>query len=300
MDWLNYHHFLYFWLVVREGGLVPASKALRLAHPTLSRQIRQLEERLGEPLFDRSRRRLELTELGKVAYRYADEIFNLGQEFLDVVAGRPVGRPVQLVVGVTDVMPKLVVRRLIAPALQLPEPIRLVCHEDRHDRVVAELALHNLDVVLADAPLPPASNIRAYSHLLGECGVTFFGTPALAKRHGAGFPASLDGAPLLVPTQGSALRRSLEQWLDAQNVRPDFVAEFDDSALMKVFGDEGLGLFCAPTVIERAVTKQHGARVVGRTDQVVERFYAISVERRIKNPAVAAICDSARDELFPG
>ncbi|MBW2525714.1 MAG: transcriptional activator NhaR [Deltaproteobacteria bacterium] len=295
MEWLNYHHFLYFWVVAREGGLLPASKVLRLAHPTISGQIKQLEESLGEQLFDRSRRKLELTEMGKVAYRYADEIFRLGQEFLDVVRDRPTGRPLRLVVGVTDVMPKLVVRWLLTPVLDAAEPVQLVCREDRHDRLLADLALHQLDVVLADAPIPPGSNIRAFNHLLGESGVTFFAADELARRYRKGFPTSLDGAPFLLPTEDNSFRRGLEQWFDAKQIRPEAVAEFEDSALLKVFGQDGFGVFGAPTIVADAIGKKYGVRVVGRTDEITERFYAISAERRIKHPAVAAICDSARD-----
>ncbi|MEZ5318065.1 MAG: transcriptional activator NhaR [Vicinamibacterales bacterium] len=298
MDWLNYHHLYYFWTVVREGGLVPASRVLRLAHPTISAQLRQLEASLGEPLFDRSRRRLELTETGRTVFGYADEIFAVGRELMDVVRHRPTGRPLRLAVGVTDVMPKLVVRELLQPAFRLGQDVVVSCREDRHDRVLAALALHELDVVLADAPVPPGSAIRAFNHLLGECGVTFFAGRALAPRLRRGFPGCLDGAPFLVPTGSSALRRSLDQWLAEQRLRPAIVAEFDDSALLGVFGQDGLGVFCAPTVLEGAVRRQHDARVLGRTDAIVERFYAISGERRLTHPAVAAISQAARDGLF--
>lgn len=295
MEWLNYHHFLYFWLVAREGGLLPASRVLRLAHPTISGQIKQLENALGEQLFDRSGRKLELTEVGKVAYRYADEIFRLGQEFLDVLRDRPTGRPIRLVVGVTDSMPKLVVRWLLTPVLDSSEPVQIVCKEDHHDRLLAELALHNLDVVLAEAPVPPGRNIRAFSHRLGESGVTFFATEALARRFRRGFPASLDGAPFLLPTEGGSFRRALEQWFAAHDVRPKVVAEFEDSALLKVFGQDGLGLFAAPTVVAKPIGNKYGVRVVGRTDEITEQYYAISVERRLKNPGVAVICGSGGD-----
>ena len=188
------------------------------------------------------------------------------------------------------------VRWLLTPVLAVAEPVQLVCREDRHDRLLADLALHQLDVVLADAPIPPGSNIRAFNHLLGESGVTFFATDKLARRYRKGFPGSLDGAPFVLPTEGNAFRRGLEQWFDAKQIRPQVVAEFDDSALLKVFGQDGFGVVCAPTVVADAIGKKYGVRVVGRTDELTERFYAISVERRIKHPAVAAICDSARDQ----
>lgn len=298
MEWLNYHHLLYFWTVAREGSLVAAGKALKLSHPTLSAQIRALEGRLDEKLFTRAGRGLVLTEMGRVVYRYADEIFSLGREMLDTVNGRSGGRPLRLDVGVADVVPKLVVRRLLQPALGGPEPVRLVCHEGRYEKLLADLTLHTLDLVIADAPLPPGSGVRAFHHLLGETGVSFFATKPLAARHRRGFPRSLDGAPLLLPLEGSPLRRSLNQWFDRHGVAPRVVAEFEDSALLKVFGTDGVGIFPAPTVLEADVARQYGVQVVGRAPEVRERFYAISVERKLKNPAVVAISEAARHDLF--
>jgi LysR family transcriptional activator of nhaA len=297
MEWLNYHHLLYFWVVAREGGQKPASKLLRLSPSTLSGQIRALEDSLGEPLFARSGRRQVLTDVGRVVYRYADEIFTLGRELVDTVKHKAPGRAARLDVGVTEVLAKLVVRRLLEPALHLPEPVRLVCHEDSHERLLARLAAHELDIVLADAPVPVGSTVRAYNHLLGECGVTFFG----AARHRGlrrGFPRSLDGAPLLLPTEGAPLRRALDQWFSASDIRPNVVAEFEDSALLKVFGADGLGAFAAPSAVEGAVTAQYGVRVLGRASAVRERFYAISGDRRLKHPAVIAISAAARLEVF--
>lgn len=296
--WLNYHHFLYFWMAVREGGIQAASRKLRLAHPTVSVQIKQLEESLGTPLFDRSRRKLELTESGELAYRYADEIFSLGREFLDALAGQPVGRAVRLAVGTSDVMPKLIVRTLLDPALHLDTPVKLICTEDRFDRLLGELATHRLDVVLADAPCPPGTGVKAFNHLLGECGVTFFAAKKLAGKLRPKFPASLDGAPMLMPSGSTALGRGVTQWLEAEGLRPELVAEFDDSALMKAFGQNGLGVFPLPSVTEEDVKRQYGAQVVGRVEAIRARFYAISPERRLKNPAVLAICETAREELF--
>lgn len=298
MDWLNYHHLLYFWLVAREGGIGPAAAKLRLAHPTISGQVRALEDALGEKLFTKQGRRLVLTDMGRVVYRYADEIFTLGQELVDTMKGRPTGKPLRLVVGIADVMPKLIVRRLLEPARGLPEAVHLVCREDKPAHLLAELSLHALDVVLTDAPVGAESHVRAFNHLLGECGVTFFGTRALAARYRRGFPRSLDGAPMLLPTDNTILRRSLEQWLDKQGMRPQVVAEFEDSALLKAFGQDGAGLFAAPTVIEAEIRRQYGVQVIGRVDAVKERFYAITVERRLKHPAVVAISESARTRLF--
>ena len=298
MEWLNYHHLLYFWTVAREGGLVPAGKVLHLTHPTLSAQIHALEDRLGEKLFVREGRRLVLTDMGRVVFRYADEIFSLGRELVDTVKGRATGQPLRLDVGVVDVVPKLVVRRLLQPALNLPEPVRLVCHEATNERLLADLALHTLDLVLSDAPVPSGSSVRAYNHLLGETGVTFFGARSLVNSHKRGFPRSLHEAPVLLPLENLSLRRSLNQWFDRQGLRPKVVAEFEDSALLKVFGADGLGFFAAPTVVEEEVIAQYGVQVLGRLDEVRERYYAISVERRLKNPAVVAITETARQELF--
>jgi LysR family transcriptional activator of nhaA len=300
MEWLNYHHLLYFWTVAREGGLVAGGKVLRLSHPTLSAQIHALEAQLGERLFVKVGRKLTLTETGKIVYRYADDIFALGGEMLEAVKGRAPGQVLRLNVGIVDVVPKLVVRSLLQPALRLEQPVRIVCHEDSYERLLAELALHTLDVVISDAPVPAGSAIRAYNHLLGETSVSFFGTAALARTHKRGFPGSLDGAPLLLPLEGSPLRRSLNQWFDRHGLRPRVVAEFEDSALLKVFGADGIGIFPAPTVMKRDICKQYGVTSIGRIDDVRERFYAISVERKLKNPAVVAITEAARADLFAG
>ncbi len=297
MEWLNYHHLHYFWVVGREGTIARASGVLGRSQPTISAQIHELEESLGEKLFSRAGRRLVLTDVGRQAFRYAEDIYSLGKELMDTVKGRPTGRPLRLVVGVADVLPKLMARRLLEPALRLPEPVRLVCVEDRPERLLADLALHELDVVLSDSPATPNVNVRVFNHLLGECGITFFG----ARRHAAlrrGFPRSLNGAPLLVPTQNTTLRRNLDEWFDRNDVRPLIVGEFQDSALLKVFGQTGEGVFAAPSVIEREVTKQFRTPVIGRTKELRERFYAISVERKIQHPAVLAISKAARGKIF--
>jgi len=243
-------------------------------------------------------RKLALTEMGRVVYRYADEIFSLGREMLDTVKGRATGSPLRLDVGVVDVVPKLVVRRLLQPALSLSEPVRLVCHEASYEKLLGDLAMHTLDIVISDAPVPAGSTIRAFNHLLGETGISFFGTKSLVDSYKRGFPKSLDQAPMLLPVEGLIVRRSLNQWLDRNDIKPRIVAEFEDSALMKVFGSDGLGIFAAPTAVEAEVIAQYGVHLLGRSDEVRERFYAISVERRLKNPAVVAISDAARLELF--
>jgi LysR family transcriptional regulator, transcriptional activator of nhaA len=298
MEWLNYHHLLYFWVVAREGGLVAAGKVLNVSHPTLSAQVRALEDHLGEKLFLRVGRRLELTEMGRVVYRYAEEIFSLGREMVDTVKDRATGQPLRLQVGIVDAVPKLIVRRLLRPALELAQPVRLVCHEDTYEKLLVDLAGHALDIVIADAPVPTGSAVRAFNHLLGESGVTFFGTHALAKKYRPGFPKSLDGAPVLLPLEGLALRRSLAHWFERLGVRPRVVAELADSALMKALGGDGVGLFPAPSVVAEEVMSQHDVRKVGAADDVRERFYAISIERRLQNPAAVALSDAARQTLF--
>jgi LysR family transcriptional activator of nhaA len=298
VEWLNYHHLLYFWTVAREGSIARATETLRLAQPTISSQIRVLEAQLGEKLFRRQGRTLVLTEVGSTVFRYADEIFGLGRELQNVLKGRPTGRPVRFTVGVTDSVPKLVAHRLLEPAFSLGEPLQLVCREDSAASLLAELAVHALDLVISDAPIDPQVRVRGFSHPLGECGVSFFAAPKLAAKHRRGFPSSLEGAPMLLPSEDSALRRALDQWFEKKDIHPHVTGEFADSALLKVFGQAGRGLFVGPTAIEREITRQYGVRVVGRSDELRERFYAISVERRIKHPAVAAITRRAREELF--
>ncbi|MEZ4402839.1 MAG: LysR substrate-binding domain-containing protein [Kofleriaceae bacterium] len=296
MEWLNYHHRLYFWIIAREGGLAPAGKLLRLSHPTLSGQVKKLEDALGVALFEKRGRKLALTETGKVAYRYAGEIFGLGAELREALRGHHQGT-LRLTVGVADAVPKYLVRRMLAPALAGPGLVTLVCREDRFDRLLADLAAHELDVVIADAPVPPGAAVRAYNHLLGESTVTVLAPPTLARGLRRGFPASLDGAPMLLPLTGSPLRRALGGWFARHGVVPRVVAEAEDSALLKAFAADGMGLVFVPTVIAAQVAQRYDLVVVGEAD-VRERFYAISVERRLVHPAVLAIRDGAKDELF--
>ena len=298
MDWLNYHHLYYFWVVAREGSIARACAQLHVAQPTISAQLRKLEKSMGARLFQRVGRNLVLTETGQVVLRYADEIFTLGRELTDVLQGRPTGSPLRFVAGVADVVPKLIAYRLLQPAMQLPEPVQLRCEEGKLDYLLMELAAHRLDVVISDLPLGALVNIRAYHHLLGECGVSVFGTAGLARKFRRQFPASLDGAPLLLPTENTALRRSLDQWFDAENIHPVAVGEIADSALLKVFGSAGVGLFVAPAAIEREICRQYRVQRVGTLPGVRERYYVISVERRLKHPAVVAISETAREKLF--
>lgn len=298
MEWLNYHHLLYFWTVAREGGIVRASEKLLLAPPTLSGQIRKLERSLGEKLFARSGRNLVLTEMGRLVLRYADEIFTIGRELQDAIKGRPTGRPLTLAVGVAQTVPKLIAYRLLSPGLSLPGHVRVVCREDALERLLAELAVHGLDIVISDSPAAPTIRVRVYNHRLGGCAVSVFAEPRLARRLRRGFPRSLEGAPFLFPTKGSLLRASLEQWFEAHGLRPEIMGEFDDSALLKVFGQAGAGAFVGPSAIEAEIQSQYGVRVVHRIEEVRENFFAISVERRLKHPAVIAISNAARTAMF--
>ena len=299
MDWLNYHHLLYFWVVAKQGSIAQASKELRLAPPTISAQIHRLEEVLGEKLFERKGRRLVLTEFGRVALRYAEEIFSLGREFLDTAKGRPSGRPIRLVVGISDVLPKSIVYRILEPAFRLEEDVRVICREDRSaEGFIGELAMHTVDVVLSDAPVGPGTSVRAFSHPLGECATAFFAAPELAKACRRRFPRSLDSVPFLLPGGNSVLRRALEEWFDSLKIRPKVVAEVDDPALAKIVAEAGLGVFAAPDVVEKEVRQRYKVRLVGRVEEVRQRFYAISVERKIRHPAVLAISDAARKHIF--
>ncbi|GAB5546117.1 MAG: transcriptional activator NhaR [Sandaracinaceae bacterium] len=301
MDWLNYHHLFYFWMTVKEGTVTAAAKKLRLAQPTVSEQLKSLEESLGEQLFRRAGRRLELTEVGQVVFRYADEIFALGREMQDALKGRGLGsRQAKLHVGVSDLVPKLILHRLLEPALTLEDPVQVVCREDKTERLLAELSLQSLDLVLAEAPLGRQSKVRAYNHLLGECSVTFYGVRALAQKLRPDFPRSLEGAPILLPTDNTLLRRDLDQWFEQLDVRPQLVAEFEDSALLKAFGQNGAGVFPGPSAIEEEIVRQYGVEVIGRADELRERFYAITVQRRLEHPAVRAISEAAKERIFAG
>ena len=298
MEWLNYHHLLYFWTVAREGSIAKACQVLSLAQPTISSQLRRLESSLGGKLFDRVGRGLVLTELGQLVFRYADEIFTIGGELQDAVKGKPAGTPLSFVVGLTEVVPKLIAYRLLEPACHLSEPVRIICREGSLEDLLVDLATHRLDIVLSDAPAGSTVRVRVFDHLLGQCGVSIFASKELALRYRRKFPKSLDGAPMLLPSANSILRRSLNHWLASLGVRPLLLGEFQDSALLKVFGQAGVGLFPGPTVIEEEICRQYKVRVVGRVESVREQFYAISVERKLTHPAVTAICHSAREALF--
>ena len=298
MDWLNYYHLLYFWLTARDGIIAQASELLHLTPPTVSAQIQSLEKSLGEKLLRRGGRRLVMTEAGQVAFHYAEEIFSLGREMRDSLKDRPTGRPLRLQVGVHDVLPKSVAHRLLAAVFSMPEPVQVVCREGNAEELLGRLAMHELDVVLSDAPASTTLSVRAFNHLLGECGVTVFGSPELAKKYRRGFPRSLDGAGFLLPMENTALRRNLNVWFEANAIRPVVRGEFQDSGLLKAIGQAGIGLFVGPTAIEQEIRRQYGVRIIGWIADVKERFYAISAERKLKHPAVVAISTAARKQLF--
>ena len=298
MNWLNYHHLLYFWTAAREGSITRACRVLHLTQPTVSGQIRALERALKAKLFERSGRSVVLTETGRLVYRYADEIFALGRELQDALHDRPRGQALRFAVGVADTLPKVLVHRLLAPAFEAGDDVRVTFIDGDPERLLAQLALHELDLVVSDFPASPRLGIKAFTHVLGECGVTFLATPELARSIRKGFPRSLTGAPMLVPVATSALRRSLDQWFDERDIHPRIVGEFSDSALLKAFGAAGDGIFAAPTAVEEDVLRMYGVRVVGREPAIRERFYAISVEKRLKHPAVVAISRAARTRLF--
>ena len=299
MEWLNYHHLLYFWVVAKHGSIAAASKELRLAHPTIGGQIHRLEEVLGEKLFEHRGRKLILTDVGRTAFGYAEEIFTLGQEFLDTVHGRTPGRPTRLVVGLSDVLPKSIVHQMLRPALTMDKPVHVVCREARStEAFLGDLALQAVDVVLSDSPAAPGGPVRLFNHLLGECGTTFFASPDLARKLRAGFPDSLDGQGFVLPGHNAALRHELEQWFEERHLRPKVVAEVEDSSLVKELGEAGLGVIAMPDVVTRDVEARYRLKALGREPRLKNRFYAISVERRLKHPAVVAICDATRTQIF--
>jgi len=292
---LNYQHLLYFWVVAREGSVAAATRELNLAQPTISGQLKVLERTLGERLFVRRGRNLVLTDVGQLVYRYADEIFTLGRELRETLAGMPAAdKPMRFAVGISDSLPKLSTVRLLHPALEPPGRFHLVFRIGKTEQLLADLAVHALDLVLADAPVPPGLGVRAFHHLLGASDVTVFGTAAMAGRFADDFPRSLDGAPWVLQTSNTALRRSLDQWFAETGIRPRVVAEVEDVAILQVLGQEGLGVFAAPTVVEAEIRRAYGVRAIGRLEAVRERFYAISVERKLKHPGVVAISEGAR------
>jgi LysR family transcriptional activator of nhaA len=295
---LNYKHLHYFWVVAKAGGIARASERLHLTPQTISGQISSFEDMLGYKLFTRIGRHFDLTDAGRMVLSYADEIFTLGEELEGVLHDPTGGRPAQVRVGIAEAVQKVVAYLLLEPALRLPEPPRMVCREGKLVTLLQELAVQRLDIVIADSPIPAAVGIKGFSHLLGECGLTFFATPKLARRYKDPFPNCLDGALMLMPGEDAALRPRLQQWFEKLAIRPRIVGDFDDSALMKAFGQVGIGIFAAPSATTALICQQYGVVAIGRTEAVTEQFYAISVERRLTHPAVVAISAAARQELF--
>ena len=296
---MNFKHLYYFWRVAKAGGVARAGEQLHLTPQTISGQIGLLEDELGAPLFAKRGRKLELTDAGRLAFGYAQDIFALGSELEESLRNYPEGgRPVEFRVGVSDAVPKTIAYRLIEPATRLPAPVRIVCREWKLDSLLAELSAHRLDLVIAGAPIPPSVSVRAYNHRLGESGVSFFASAALFKQCKGKFPACLDGAPMLVPGTDDAVRARLDRWCEANKLRPRVVGEFDDSALMKAFGQHGAGVFIGPTLLESEIQTQYGVKILGRSAEIVEEFFAISIERRLTHPCVVAITEAARDRLF--
>ncbi len=294
---LNYQHLRYFWTVAHEGSIAAAVSLLGVSQPTITEQLQALEAALGAPLFVRRGRNRALTEQGHLVLRYADEIFTLGRELLTATRTQTEGRPLRFSIGVADSLPKLTAWRLIEPVFSLGPLWRVTIRSDKTDRLIHDLASDTLDLVIADTPMPTGTRVRAYSHLLGESGITAFAEPSLAKRLSGGFPKSLDGAPMLLPGDGSAMRRCVIQWCDDIGIEPDVVAEVDDMAMLQLLGHDGVGVFCAPSIVEEEVRRTFDVHVVGRLTSVRERFYALSAERRLRHPAVLAIADAARRRL---
>lgn len=297
MGAINYKHLHYFWVVAKSGGIGRASERLHLTPQTISGQITLFEDVLGYKLFNRIGRRLELNDAGRVVLDYADKIFVLGDELQEVLRFRPGGWPLQFRVGVADAVPKAIAYMLLEPAMELPDSLRIVCREGKLTSLLADLAIHRLDIVIADSPMPSNVDVRGYSHLLGESGITFFATTELAKEYKKGFPKSLDAARFLMPGEDAAVRPRLLRWFEKEGVQPNVVGEFDDGALMQAFGAAGTGIFAAPTVVASQVKKQYGVAEIGHTNEVAEQFYAISVERQLTHPAVVAISSAARENM---
>ena len=296
---LNFKHLQYFWVTARAGGVMRAGEQLHTTPQTLSGQIKLLEERLGRKLFRKSGRRLELTDDGRVALGYADEIFNLGGELESAMRQKRDGhRVTEFRVGVADSVAKSVAYRLLEPALQMTEPVHMTCSEGKFQDLLAQLAVHRLDLVIADEPLSRRVSVKAFNHALGTSPVSFFCAPALQARLRGEFPHCLNGVPMLIQGAASSVRQQFDAWLTRLELHPQVIGEFDDGALMNAFGREGRGVFMAPSVLEEEIARQYGVMVIGRSDELVEEFYAISVERRITHPCVAAITDTARGRLF--
>jgi LysR family transcriptional activator of nhaA len=296
---VNFKHLYHFWAAAKAGGIVRAGEQLHITPQTLSGQIKLLEDRLGCRLFKKSGRRLELTEEGHTALRYSEQIFTLGTEMESALQKTRDGlRTLEFRVGIADSVPKAIAYRLLEPALAVGAHVRLVCHEGTFQDLLAQISVHRLDLVIADEPMGKQTSVKAFNHALGTTVMTFFAAPGLKRLLQGRFPKCLDGAPMLIQGASSAMRQRLDLWLAEQGLRPRLIGEFDDAALMKAFGGEGRGIFMSPTVLEAETCSQYGVKVLGRTPELVEEFFAISVERRITHPCVAAITQAARGQFL--
>ncbi|MBL9168814.1 MAG: LysR family transcriptional regulator [Verrucomicrobiales bacterium] len=298
MEWLNYHHLLYFWKVAREGSILMASEKLRVSQPSICAQLKSLEEALGEKLFRRSGRNLVMTETGQLVFGYAEEIFSLGSELLNAVKQGTAQRALKLNVGVADSVPKQVASAILKPVFNLPIPVHVVCREGKVEDLLSQLAAVRLDIVLSDEPASTGLPFKTFNHLLGSCGVTFCAMPELAKRLQKGFPKSLNGAPALLPTQNTSLRRSLEKWFQSLDIRPRIVAEFEDGSLMKSVARGGGGFIPVASVVADEAVERYKFRVIGATEKCTDQFYAITAERRLTHPAVILMTEQAQKSLF--
>lgn len=300
MSALNYKHLYYFWMVAKSGGISRAGERLHLTPQTVSGQITYFEDVLGYKLFNRVGHRLDLSESGRIVFEYAEKIFSIGEELQEIIASPTAGRPAAFRVGVSDAVPKSIAYRLLEPAVRMKNPPLISCQEGKLSELLAELAILKLDIVIADSAIPQNLGIKGYSHLLGESSISFFASKNLVRKLKGDFPACMNGAPMLLPGKDAAVRAQLLRWFEKQGIAPRCVGEFDDGALLKAFGQVGIGIFSAPSVICKEVCQQYGVVEIGQATELVEQFFAISVERRLTHPSVKAISSAARNELFAG
>lgn len=297
MRHLNYNHLLYFWTVAKEGSIAKAAEALHLTPQTISGQLKVLENSVGEPLFQRVGRNLIITDMGRVVEQYADEIFSLGSELHQRIKSKQPGNAPAFQVGIVNSIPKLIAYKVLEPALGLNDSTRMLCREGNLDSLLGELAVHKLDLILSDRGIPTGLNVKAYSHRLGSSCLTFFGAESLKARYPGDFPGRLHGAPVLLPMPAHAIRRNLDDWFDQEGIVPKVLAEFDDSALLKAFGEGGSGFFPAPTAMKRQVETMYHVKAMGEVTGLEEHFFVISPERKLKHPAVVAITEAARSSF---
>jgi len=295
---LNFKHLRYFWIVAKTGSIASAAVQLHLTPQSISGQLTEFADVLGVELFRRVGRNLEVTDTGRRILSYAEDIFSTGDELMELVRDKTLATTMSFRVGCADSVSKLIACRLLAPAMQLGEPVKLICREGRLASLIADLAIHRLDLVIADRPMPSHLSVRGYSHLLGESCMTAFATPELIAQIGSNFPACLNGAPILLPGEDFAIHQRILHWLEKSEVHPRVVGEFDDSAMMKAFGSSGAGVFFAPAVIAAQVIAQYGVVSLGQIDNLIEQVYAITTARRISHPAAVAICTMARTTIF--